>query len=289
MELHQLKYLVAVADAGSFTAAAESLHIAQSGVSAQIAKLERELGHRVFERGSRSVRLTAEGELLVAHARTALASVDAMTDAADDLAGLTRGHVRLGTVIGCTLPGYIAGFAEFRADHPNVSVEVAEGNSDDLVAALRSGGIDVGLLAHADPLPDDVASHTLIREPLTAVCAGGHPWARRSSIECADLASQTILCLPPGAGARRALEITCSAERVPLAPAVQTYSPETLLALAARGVGIAVLTAAMARGHSDVTAVPIARSARTNLSLATRRSPSTAARTLASILLHHLR
>ncbi|CAM3731004.1 LysR family transcriptional regulator [Tsukamurella ocularis] len=288
MELHQLRYLVTVADHGSFTAAAEALHVAQSGVSAQVAKLERELGHRLLERGARAVALTPEGAELLPHARAALASVDAVRTVADELTDVVRGHVRLGTVIGCTIPGYLAGFAAFRAAHPTVTVEVAEGNSDDLITGLTTGAVDVALVAHAQPLPEALAAHRLIREPLAAVVPDDHEWAHRDAVTCADLASRTVLCLPPGTGVRAALEITCAAERVAVEPAVQAHSPEALLALAERGAGVAVLTASMAAGRRGSTTVPIARSARTNLSLATRAAPSAAAAAMTRTLREHL-
>ncbi|MET9328645.1 LysR family transcriptional regulator [Tsukamurella sp. NPDC003166] len=288
MELHQLRYLVAVADHGSFTAAAEALHVAQSGVSAQVAKLERELGHRLLERASRTVRLTTEGAELLPHARAALGAVETVRTVADELTGVVRGHVRLGTVIGCTIPGYLAGFAEFRAAHPAVTVEVTEGNSDELIADLMTGALDVALVAHAGSLPGDLAAHRLIREPLTAVIPESHEWAEAPSITCADLAGTTVLCLPSGTGVRTALTMTCAAERVTVEPAVQAHSPEALLALAAAGAGVAVLTASMAGGRPGLSTVPIARSARTNLSLATRAAPSAAAGAMTRTLREHL-
>lgn len=287
MELHQLRYFAAVADHGSFTTAAESLHVSQSGVSAQVAKLERELGHRLLDRG-RTVALTPEGIALLPHARAAGAAIDALRAAADELTGVIRGHVRLGTVIGCTIPGYLRGFADFRAAHPGVTVEVAEGNSDDLLADLVAGTVDVALVAHARPLPTGTIGRRLIREPLAVVLPDGHPWAGRAALTCADLTDETVLCLPPGTGVRTALEITCAAERTVVTPAVQAHSPEALMALAERGAGIAVLTESMAGGRPGTTTVPLARSARTELSLATRAAPSAAANAMARALLDQL-
>lgn len=288
MELHQLRYLVAVADHGSFTAAAEALHVAQSGVSAQVAKLERELGHRLLERGARTVAVTPEGAELLPYARAALAAVSTVRTVADELTGVVRGHVRLGTVIGCTIPGYLAGFAAFRAAHPAVTVDVAEGDSADLVAELVAGTLDVALVAHARALPPALTAHRLIREPLTVVVPDGHHWAGRESVACADLAGATVLCLPHGTGVRAALDITCAADRTVVDPAVQAHSPDALLALAAHGAGVAVLTASMASGRPGLTTVPLARSARTELSLAMRAAPSAAAGAMTRTLREHL-
>ncbi|MFC7756218.1 LysR family transcriptional regulator [Tsukamurella soli] len=286
MELHQLRYLVAVSDHGSFTAAADALHVSQSGVSAQVGKLERELGHRLLDRpgagsaasgphvpgagsaasgphvpgagsaasgphvpgagsaasgphvpgaGSaasgpqryrvRTVTLTPAGEALLPYARAAVRTVDDLRTAADELSGLQRGHVRLGTVIGCTIPGFLAGFAEFRAMHPGVTVEASESDSDVLAAGLAEGALDVALLAHAEPLPGGIAARTLITEPLTVVVAPTHPWADRETIDPAELADATVLTLPAGTGARAAFDATCARAGVTVVPTVQAHSP----------------------------------------------------------------
>jgi DNA-binding transcriptional LysR family regulator len=284
MELHQLRYLVAVADAGSFTAAAGSLHVSQSGVSAQVAKLEHEVGHRLLRRGGMPVRLTDAGAQILPHARAALDAVSTISSIADELSGMVRGNIRLGTVIGCTIPGYLAGFADFRRAHPGVQVSVVEDNSDRLITDLETGRLDVALVAHAEPLPDAVAAQTLVREPLAAVVPDDHPWASKTSVTCADLASTTVLSLPIGTGVRSALASTCAAERVEVTPDVAAHSPESILSLVGLGSGVGLLTPSMAGGHPTLTAVPVARSTRSMLSLAIGPAPSAAARAMATAL-----
>ncbi|MGB3698652.1 MAG: LysR substrate-binding domain-containing protein [Gordonia sp. (in: high G+C Gram-positive bacteria)] len=289
MELHQLRYLVAVADRGSFTAAAAELNVSQSGVSAQIAKLERELGHRLFDRSGRTVTPTAAGAAVLRHARAVQGSVQAIATTADELSGLVRGHVRLGTVIGCTIPGYLRGFADFRLAHPEVSVAVTEANSDEMIADLARGRLDVAIVAHADPLPPTITHTTLIREPLAAVVPTDHPWAGRDRIALARLAEVTVLSLPDGTGVRAALAATAVAERATVTPAVAAYSPETVLALTELGGGVGLLTASMAGGRDGLVAIPIAQSRPTVLSLACRADPSAAARAMVAVLTERLR
>ena len=96
MELRQLEYLVAVAEEASFTRAAERVHVAQPGVSAQIRRLERELGHELFDRSGRTVRLTAVGEAVLPHARAALEAVAGARTAVDELSGLLGGRLAIG-------------------------------------------------------------------------------------------------------------------------------------------------------------------------------------------------
>ena len=119
MELRQLEYFVAVAEERNFTRAAAKVHVAQPGVSAQIRRLERELGQELLDRGGRSVRLTEAGAAVLPYARAALAAVD-------ELAGLLRGHIAIGTVTShnVDLPGLLA---EFHDDHPAVEITLAEG------------------------------------------------------------------------------------------------------------------------------------------------------------------
>src|ERR1700712_5970564 len=98
MELRQLEYFVAVADEANFTRAAERVHVAHPAVSAQIARLERELGQVVFDRSRRQVRLTAAGEAVLPYARAVLSAVANVRVAVDELSELVRGAVAVGTV-----------------------------------------------------------------------------------------------------------------------------------------------------------------------------------------------
>ncbi|EGD54403.1 LysR family transcriptional regulator [Gordonia neofelifaecis] len=288
MELHQLRYLVAVADHGSFTAAADELSVSQSGVSAQIAKLERELGHRLFDRSGRRVTPTAAGEAVLVHARAAGRAVQAVRTTADELAGLVRGHVSVGTVIGCTIPGYLQGFAEFRRDHPDVSVSVEEDNSDRLIADVDRGRLDVAVVAHGQQLPDRLTSWTLIREPLAVVVPAGHRWCDRNRVSLSELTEETVLSLPAGTGVRTALDATAAAEQVFVTPAVAAHSPEAVLSLTELGSGVGLLSPSMAAGRSGLCAIPIARSRRLALSLVRRADPSAAARVMTEVLARHL-
>lgn len=283
MELHQLRYVVEVARRGSFTAAAQALHVSQSGVSAQVAKLERELGVRIFARGSRVATPTAEGAALLPHAQAALAAVSQIDTTAADLAGLVRGEVRVGTVVGCTIPGYLSAFAAFRQAYPEIAVSAREGNSDVLVQALLSGNIDVALVAHADPLPDDLEVQPIIDEPLAVGVPAHDGWAHRRSLPVSRLAGQPLLTLPNGTGVRSALQKTCTAKGLEIVPVVEAHSPEALIALTSRGVGKAVLTESM-MSASDLATIRIEGSARTSLSLVTAPAAGTAARAFANAL-----
>ena len=287
MELHQLRYAVEVHRRGSFTAAAAALHVSQSGVSSQIAKLEKELGTPLFDRGSRTAAPTTAGASLLPLMATVLTGVAQIEQAAGELLGLVRGTVRVGTVIGCTIPGYLNAFAAFRSAYPGVTVSTREGASDRLIAGLRSGDLDLALLAHTGELPVELSAIVLVDEPIAAGVPTDHPWAARPSVSAAEIAATELLTLAAGTGVRSALEQTCGAVGAEAAPAVEAHSPETVLALAERGAGVAVLSRSMITAPLTAVAIRGARHAR--LSLVSRAAPGNAAQAFIDLLGSELR
>jgi DNA-binding transcriptional LysR family regulator len=154
MELRQLRYLDAVARRRSFTRAASELHVAQSAVSQQVGRLERELGVELLRRTTRRVEVTEAGDLVLVRARRALAEADGVRADLDALRGLVRGTLRLGGVppIGPTHPAAL--IAEFTRAHPGVAVTVNEDVAFALLGQLREGGLDL-VIALLDPGPLD--------------------------------------------------------------------------------------------------------------------------------------
>lgn len=165
MELRQLRYFVAVAEIGHFGRAAESLHIVQPAVSKQIAALERELGLTLFDRSRRQIRLTADGEAFLPHARRALRGIDRAAKAAADLATGGAGIVRVGSArgLGRRLEDILSAF---RRTHPNVTVELTTTSSvPGKLAAVAAGELDAAFVS-APPRTPGVAVHHLWDEPL---------------------------------------------------------------------------------------------------------------------------
>lgn len=255
MEIGQLRYFVAVVDHGSFTAAAQRLHVSQSGISAQLAKLERELGHDLLVRGPRNVRLTHAGETLLPRARDAIRAIESVRQSADELSDLIHGQVRLGMIAGCTIPGFLDAVATFHREHPGVSVELVEDTSDRLQRRTLAGELDLGLISHAGPLLDGLAGESVSDERLAVITPADHRLAGTRP-RLADLHEETVLCIPPGTGVRTALEQSCA--RVGVEPKVDLSgsNPETLLGLTERGLGVCVLAESMAVG-TDLVATPI--------------------------------
>jgi DNA-binding transcriptional LysR family regulator len=227
MELHQLRYFLAVVDEGSFTAAAHAVRISQSGVSTQLQKLERELGVTLVDRSARRVALTPAGARLVPYARTAVAAVDDVTGAANAIRGLVVGSLRVATVTGMVWEPLFDGLTTLHAEHPGIDIRLQEGASDDLVAQVRAGTVDVAVAAWADREPDGLRVSVVFDDPLVAVVGHGHPWAARGSIRPAELARAALIALPDGTGARAALSALMTRTGKPVQPRLEVATPRT--------------------------------------------------------------
>ncbi|WP_328913479.1 MULTISPECIES: LysR family transcriptional regulator [unclassified Streptomyces] len=272
MELRQLEYLVAVADEGGFTRAAARLRVAQPGVSAQIKQLERELGQPLFDRTGRTVRLTEAGEAVLPYARAALDAVAGARLIVQELSGLVRGRVAIGTVTSLgadmNVPGLLAGF--HRA-HPGVEITLAEDTSDRLLRGLLDGRYDLAFAGLAGDAPEGVGTQTVRDEELVAAVAPGDPLAGRTSVALGALAERPLITLPRGTGLRAAVDAGCAAAGFRPRIGFEAGNPEVLVALAAQGLGVAMLPESLAAASPGVRVVRVARPAlRSRLVLAWR-------------------
>ena len=258
MELHQLEYFVAVAEEASFTRAASRVHVAQPGVSAQVRRLESELGQQLLDRSGRSVRLTEVGSAVLPFARAALDAVANARLAVDDLAGLVRGQVTVGMVSGCALPALAELLAGFHDRHPGVAIALVEDNSDRLVERLRDGRLDLALIGWAEQTPADIDSVVLVDEELVAVVAPGHPLAGTGAgagaragagaITIRQLRDLPLVSLPRGTGVRTALDAACAAAGFTPRIVFEASALPMVVELAGRGLGLAVVPASIPNG-----------------------------------------
>jgi DNA-binding transcriptional LysR family regulator len=283
MELRQLEYFVAVVDEGGFTRAAERLHVAQPGVSAQIRRLERELGQELLDRAG-GVRPTAAGAAVLPHARAALAAVASVRQAVDEVAGLLRGHAAMGVVTSYDAPDVPALLAAFHRRHPGVEITLTEGRSEDLVAALREGTLDLALVSLPAEGLSGLQTRTVTDEAFVAAVAHTDALARRTTLPVPALRELALICLPHGTGLRSRLEAACAGHGFRPRVAFEAGDPGTLAALAARGLGVAILPESLVRARSrDLHAITLTQPAlRGALVLAWREggAPSPAGRAL---------
>jgi DNA-binding transcriptional LysR family regulator len=251
MELRQLEYFIAVAEEQNFTRAAERVHISQSGVSAQIRQLERELGAELFDRSARAATLTVAGKAALEHARAALAAAGAVGQAVSEVTGLIRGRLMVGMVIGCTLTPLFDALSVFHRAHPGVEISLLEDNSDRLVEGVRAGTVDLALIGTATAAPDGLEALTIISERLVVAVPAGHPLAKQRRVTLRDVVAHPIVCMPPGTGLRTVFDRACAAQGLRPAIALQASAADAIADLAARGLGVAVLSDSMAASHRD--------------------------------------
>lgn len=290
MELRQLEYVVAVAEEANFTRAAGRVHVAQPAVSAQIARLERELGEPLFDRGKREVRLTAAGTALLPHARAALASVAAARTAVDELGQLVRGSVAIGAVTAhdVDLPGLLA---EFHGAHPGVDISLGSDDSEALIDGIRTGRLDAAIVSISDHVPDGLAALVVTDQRIVAAVGQADPWVRRRTVAVTDLAERPVIALPPGTGIRRRFDQACAAAGVAVRVAFEASTPGALADLAERGLGVALLPEVAAAARPGLHALPIAPELRGRLVFAWRADGlmSPAARVLVEMARRRLR
>jgi DNA-binding transcriptional LysR family regulator len=190
----QLEYVVAIAETGTFTAAAERCHVAQSALSHQVASLERHLRARLFERSSRSVQLTEAGQSLLPVARRVLGEMAGIRDELRSIDPIVRGPLRVAAaqtaVRVVNLPQILV---DYDRRYPEVDVSVASGLDFELFNGLRSADYDIVLAALDGPVPPpEVRFIPFGRlEPLVAVMSCDHPLADRKGIALRDLATDS--------------------------------------------------------------------------------------------------
>ncbi len=203
MDLRQLAALVAVADHGTFSAAADALHTVQSNVSSHVANLEKELGSPLVDRAGG--RLTPAGVAVVGRARRVQGELSALVADVGALGADVRGPLRLG-MLGTTgrwlVPRLVTRLA---AAHPGISLTVAEGTSATLEPHLTSGMLDLALLTLPIPSPDLVAE-PLFDEELLLIAPLASPLAGRARIGIADLDGVELLLPAPGTNLRQELD-----------------------------------------------------------------------------------
>jgi DNA-binding transcriptional LysR family regulator len=243
MELRQLEHFVAVADERHFTRAAEVLSITQSGLSASIRALERELGAQLFVRSTRSVELTDAGLALLRESRRTLASAAAGREAVAAVQGLRRGRLVVGTEEGLDavdVPGVVA---RFLASHPGVELVLRQAGSTLLVKELAAGDVDVAFIATAPERMAGVEQRVLASEAMVVVCHPGHPLAGARDVPLARLAQEAFIDLSPESGAQAIAERAFAAAGVQRRTVLEVDDTEMLRAMVNHGLGIALVPA----------------------------------------------
>ncbi|MFJ9852740.1 LysR family transcriptional regulator [Streptomyces sp. NPDC101150] len=250
MELRQLEYFLAVAEEGNFTRAAERLHVSQPGVSSQVRRLEREFGQELLDRSGRTVTLTEAGETALPYVRAALAAVEGARLAVDELTGLLRGRVALGSVVSHNvhLPGLLA---DFHRDHPAVEITLTEANTAPLVDDLRTGKLDAAVISVGSAPPDGIEIQVVDDQPIVVAVSESHELAAHQAVSLGTLRDRDLICLPRGTGLRSRLDEACAAAGFTPRIAFEASDPDVLAQLASLGLGAAILPGAFAKARPE--------------------------------------
>lgn len=207
MELHQLRYLVAIAETGNFTRAAQRIHVTQPSLSQQIMKLERELGHKLFHRLGRRAVPTEAGAVLLERARRILHEVD---DATRDLRDDPNAARRISVGATATISPYLVPrlLARCRELHPNLQVQTRENFRDQLAHAVAEGELDLAILSL--PVSDRRLSvEPVFDEPLLLVVGKNHRLATKPRVTPSDLTGETFILTGDGSSLAEQIRRFC--------------------------------------------------------------------------------
>lgn len=194
MELRHLRYLVAVVEHGSFSAAARRLHIAQSAISEQLSNLEQEIGVPLFTRTTRKATLTKPGELFLEEARRILAAAQYAIEIAQQAHRGKIGVLRIGFFAGATGVSFPRLIRQFRKKHPDVQLSLIEMTSGQQWQALLKGQIDVGFTRRVEPeFQSDLLYEPMQQDPIVAVLPKNHPAAAAGTVDLRDLANEPFV------------------------------------------------------------------------------------------------
>ncbi|WP_069884882.1 LysR family transcriptional regulator [Streptomyces luteocolor] len=259
MDLQQMRYVLAVAETASFTRAAERCHVVQSALSHQVARLEKELGARLFERTSRRVRLTTAGEAFLPAARQSLEAAERARAEVAAATGEIRGKLVVGsipTVAAVDLPAVLR---DYRLRYPQVRISLRTGSSERLIEQVRDGGLDAAFLGVPPGFrAQGVHDHQLAHGRHVAVVAPGHPLADRAEVDLSDLADEVFVDFADGSAARAQSDEAFAAAGLRREVAFEVSGVELMARMVRTGLGIALLPGAFADGLHEVRTVPVA-------------------------------
>ncbi|WP_405445508.1 LysR substrate-binding domain-containing protein [Streptomyces achromogenes] len=289
MELRHLQHFVAVAEDRHFTRAAERLMVSQSGLSASIRALERELRAPLFVRTTRRVTLTEAGRALLVEAERILAQVRAAHDAVAAVQGVLRGTLALGTeqcIAGVRVAELLAAF---RGRHPDVEIRLRQAGSGELAEEVAAGRLDLAFAYRTRADSDQLRSVSLADEPMTVLC---HPDHRLAAVPAVlgpgDLTGEVFVDFHPDWGPRRTTDAAFAAAGVRRTVALEVNDVHSLLDLVDENLGIAVVPRHFRHKRPALTALPLKGTGgaryETVALLPPERATSPAARALVTLL-----
>lgn len=239
MRLTQLRSFYAVARMGSFTKAAEHLHVSQPTITTQVRFLEESYKVELFHRSGRRVQLTQLGEQLMLHAQQIFSIESDAVSLLRDAGELRTGHLRVAAVGPYHVTKMLADFSQH---YPDIKVSVSTGNSQDVLDRLLDYRADVGVLAQL--VKDDrFLSVPFSRHPVGIFTSSSHRFAQRRSIRLTELQGERMLLREQGSTTRKALELAMEKAGVEAEVVMEISSREVIREAVSQGIGIAAVSA----------------------------------------------
>lgn len=254
-----LEYLIAVAQHGSFTRAAESMHVTQPSLSQQIKQLEDQLHTTLLDRCGRTVRLTDAGEIYLQHARRAWGEMDAGTRAIRDVQDLSRGSLRLGwTPITDHLTFSLLG--DFTRRYPGISLSTLEMPQNDIETALSEDRIDVGIVFSkafsVDERHGDIETRTLFEDDFCMTVGRGHPLAgQTSTVSSREFGQESLVLLNKDFALRTHIDNYCMDEGIAPHVAIETNSVSVIIEMVLSGRLATVLPSSIVSAQSGLCGI----------------------------------
>jgi DNA-binding transcriptional LysR family regulator len=240
MNLKALEYCVEIARQGSFTKAAQVLHVAQPALSMAVGRLEDELGVALFNRATRQISVTAEGRLFLARAEACLLGLQGARRELQDLNQLHSGEIRVGVPPMYGIRHIPELLMQFRARYPGIAMHVVEGSADDISERLATRDIDIALLEsrRVDPGWESVL---LGSDEMVLCMAEHHPLARETAISAPQLQDQAMLVFDNTFLQRHLLDTFCDNARVRFTVALESNFVPLVIAATRNGMGVSTL------------------------------------------------
>ncbi len=288
MDLRALRYFLAVADNGSFTVAANRLHIAQPAVSMAIRKLEEELELTLFHRNERHISLTDEGQTLLPHARQILQALADAELEMRELHEMARGEVRIG------IPSMLGSYyfppilMAFRHRYPQLRLSVVEAGTRQLQKMIYSGEIDMGVIV-ADTPPEDLESRSFLRDQMMAILPQDHHLAGQQTVRFRDFFAEDLVLFRKGYFHREVIDQLCREHDFSPKICFETNLLPLTKQIVKHGFGITTLLEMVIAEDADLVALPFEQPVWLDLSVAWRQGGylSRANRTFVDFLLEH--
>jgi len=261
MDITQLQYAKAVADAQNFSKAAKNLHMTQSGLSQQIQRLEGELGFALFVRSHRGAILTPQGEQFIESAKSVLQSFEALEAQANFLrSSMSEAPILVGNST-IYRPGAADAIALFVSLHPELNIQVLDIWEGEMAELLLRGDLDVGIFG-IDEEHDDLSGVLTIpiqKERIVAVISTTHPDAYKTELPVEEVLNHKLIYASPQTGVRRMIRRTLEEKGLSMPDGSFIHSVETRLHYVGRGMGITFsMDATLPKPlRDDVRAVPL--------------------------------